>query len=288
MGNMLKFECRRLFKKPSFYVCLGLCAVFTILTIAVSRANFNDMLKYYSSSIGDEYSYYSLENMKETFAKNFSPDMLALNNTGISMMSTIMAIFMGIFVCEDRVRGTIKNIYARGYSRTDVFLAKFIVASATATLIFTAITLVAYISGWIMFATKPFAVEPLKVNGLWLLILGKFVAILGVTALYFMLSELIGTTGFSIAANIFLPSVASMILYIGLELIYFVASKGDNFNYEAVLKIAEYWIYSLASSGFAEEMKVEDYVGHLCASGGYVILFGFLSWLIARKKQVKN
>ena len=292
MGNMLKFECRRLFKKPSFYVCLGLCAVFTILTIVVSRANFNDMLKYYGSS-----SYYPLENMKETFAENFSPDMLALNNTGISMMSTItgismmstiMAIFMGIFVCEDRVRGTIKNIYARGYSRTDVFLAKFIVASVTATLIFTAITLVAYISGWIMFATKPFAVEPLKVNGIWLLILGKFVAILGVTALYFMLSELIGTTGFSIAANIFLPSVASMILYIGLELIYFVASKGDNFNYEAVMKIAEYWIYSLASSGFAEEMKVEDYVGHLCASGGYVILFGFLSWLIARKKQVKN
>ena len=283
MGNMLKFECRRLFKKPSFYVCLGLCAVFTILTIAVSRANFNDMLKYYGSS-----SYYPLENMKETFAKNFSPDMLALNNTGISMMSTIMAIFMGIFVCEDRVRGTIKNIYARGYSRTDVFLAKFIVASVTATLIFTAITLVAYISGWIMFATKPFEVTPLKVNGIWLLILGKFVAILGVTALYFMLSELIGTTGFSIAANIFLPSVASMILYIGLELIYFVASKGDNFNYEAVMKIAEYWIYSLASSGFAEEMKVEDYVGHLCASGGYVILFGFLSWLIARKKQVKN
>lgn len=288
MGNMLKFECRRLFKKPSFYVCLGLCAVFTILTIMVSRANFNDMLKYYSSSVGDEYSYYSLENMKETFAKNFSPHMLALNNTGISMMSTIMAIFMGIFVCEDRVRGTIKNIYARGYSRTDVFLAKFIVASVTATLIFTAITLVAYISGWIMFATKPFEVTPLKVNGIWLLILGKFVAILGVTALYFMLSELIGTTGFSIAANIFLPSVASMILYIGLELIYFVASKGDNFNYEAVMKIAEYWIYSLASSGFAEEMKVEDYVGHLCASGGYVILFGFLSWLIARKKQVKN
>ena len=288
MGNMLKFECRRLFKKPSFYVCLGLCAVFTILTIVVSRANFNDMLKYYSSSVGDEYSYYSLENMKETFAKNFSPHMLALNNTGISMMSTIMAIFMGIFVCEDRVRGTIKNIYARGYSRTDVFLAKFIVASVTATLIFTAITLVAYISGWIMFATKPFAVEPLKVNGIWLLILGKFVAILGVTALYFMLSELIGTTGFSIAANIFLPSVASMILYIGLELIYFVASKGDNFNYEAVTKIIEYWVYSLASSGFTQEMEVEDYVGHLCASGGYVILFGFLSWLIARKKQVKN
>lgn len=283
MGNMLKFECRRLFKKPSFYVCLGLCAVFTILTIVVSRANFNDMLKYYGSS-----SYYPLENMKETFAENFSPDMLALNNTGISMMSTIMAIFMGIFVCEDRVRGTIKNIYARGYSRTDVFLAKFIVASVTAALIFTAITLVAYISGWIMFATKPFEVEPLKINGIWLLILGKFVAILGVTALYFMLSELIGTTGFSIAANIFLPSITSEILYIGLEFILFIVSKDGEFNYETVMKIAEYWIYYLASSGFTEEMKVEDYVGHLCASGGYVILFGLLSWLIARKKQVKN
>ena len=278
MGNMLKFECRRLFKKPSFYVCLGLCAAFIILNIVVMRIAFNEILRYYDS----------MSNFKERFAENFSPHMLVLNNVGVSMMSTIMAIFMGIFVCEDRVKGTIKNIYARGYSRTDVFLAKFIVANITAILIFAAITLVAYISGVVMFATKPFEVTPLKVNGVWLLVLGKLVAVLGVTALYFMLSELIGTTGFSIAANIFLPSVASMILYIGLELIYFVASKGDNFNYEAVMKIAEYWIYSLASSGFAEEMKVEDYVGHLCASGGYVILFGLLSWLIARKKQVKN
>ena len=278
MGNMLKFECRRLFKKPSFYVCLGLCAAFIILNIVVMRIAFNETLRYYDS----------MSNFKERFAENFSPHMLVLENAGVSMMSTIMAIFMGIFVCEDRVRGTIKNIYARGYSRTDVFLAKFIVASVTAALIFTAITLVAYISGWIMFATKPFEVEPLKINGVWLLVLGKFVAILGVTALYFMLSELIGTTGFSIAANIFLPSVASAILYIGLELIFFIVSKNGDFDYETVAKIIEYWIYYLVSTGFTQEMKVEDYVGHLCASGGYVILFGLLSWLIARKKQVKN
>lgn len=277
MGNMLKFECRRLFKKPSFYVCLGLCAAFIILNIVVMRIAFNETLRYYDS----------MSNFKERFAEDFSPHMLVLNNVGVSMMSTIMAIFMGIFVCEDRVKGTIKNIYARGYSRTDVFLAKFIVANITAILIFAAITLVAYISGLVMFATKPFEVTPLKVNGVWLLVLGKLVAVLGVTALYFMLSELIGTTGFSIAANIFLPSIASAVLSIGLELIFFFATNGD-FDYETVTKIIEYWIYYLVSTGFTQEMKVEDYVGHLCASGGYVILFGFLSWLIARKKQVKN
>ena len=277
MGNMLKFECRRLFKKPSFYVCLGLCAAFIILNIVVMRIAFNETLRYYDS----------MSNFKERFAEDFSPHMLVLNNVGVSMMSTIMAIFMGIFVCEDRVKGTIKNIYARGYSRTDVFLAKFIVANITAILIFAAITLVAYISGLVMFATKPFEVTPLKVNGVWLLVLGKLVAVLGVTALYFMLSELIGTTGFSIAANIFLPSIASAVLSIGLELIFFFATNGD-FDYATVAKIIEYWIYSLISTGFTQEMKVEDYVGHLCASGGYFILFGLLSWLIARKKQVKN
>ena len=277
MGNMLKFECRRLFKKPSFYVCLGLCAAFIILNIVVMRIAFNETLRYYDS----------MSNFKERFAEDFSPHMLVWNNVGVSMMSTIMAIFMGIFVCEDRVKGTIKNIYARGYSRTDVFLAKFIVANITAILIFAAITLVAYISGLVMFATKPFEVTPLKVNGVWLLVLGKLVAVLGVTALYFMLSELIGTTGFSIAANIFLPSIASAVLSIGLELIFFFATNGD-FDYATVAKIIEYWIYYLVSTGFTQEMKVEDYVGHLCASGGYVILFGLLSWLIARKKQVKN
>ena len=258
MGNMLKFE-------------------FIILNIVVMRIAFNETLRYYDS----------MSNFKERFAEDFSPHMLVLNNVGVSMMSTIMAIFMGIFVCEDRVKGTIKNIYARGYSRTDVFLAKFIVANITAILIFAAITLVAYISGVVMFATKPFEVTPLKVNGVWLLVLGKLVAVLGVTALYFMLSELIGTTGFSIAANIFLPSIASAVLSIGLELIFFFATNGD-FDYATVAKIIEYWIYYLVSTGFTQEMKVEDYVGHLCASGGYVILFGLLSWLIARKKQVKN
>ena len=287
MGNMLKFELRRLLKKPVFYVMLGLCVGVAIFMVFSMRISMDYMIQHMGES--EYYAYGIDENyVKENFVENLSPQKLVLSEFWY-ILPTVLAVFVGIFVCEDRVRGTIKNIYARGYSRTSVFLAKFIVSSATSVLLYWLVIAAIYLSGMIVFATAPFEVHPQTVKGFWLLILGRTLVLLAANAGYFMLSELIGSTGFSIAANIFAPSILNRILYLGLSFVFYVAIKNPDFDrYDVINGIIEYWIYMLVMNGFDIDMKVDAYVWHMIASGAYLLLFIFLGWLIARKKEVKN
>ena len=287
MGNMLKFELRRLLKKPVFYVMLGLCVGVAIFMVFSMRISMDYMIQHMGES--EYYAYGIDENyVKENFVENLSPQKLVLSEFWY-ILPTVLAVFVGIFVCEDRVRGTIKNIYARGYSRTSVFLAKFIVSSATSVLLYWLVIAAIYLSGMIVFATAPFEVHPQTVKGFWLLILGRTLVLLAANAGYFMISELIGSTGFSIAANMFAPSILNGILYLGLSFIFYVFIKDPDFNrYDVIESIIEYWIYTLVMGGFRIDMKVDAYIWHVVASGAYLLIFGFLGWLIARKKEVKN
>ena len=287
MGNMLKFELRRLLKKPVFYVMLGLCVGVAIFMVFSMRISMDYMIQHMGES--EYYAYGIDENyVKENFVENLSPQKLVLSEFWY-ILPTVLAVFVGIFVCEDRVRGTIKNIYARGYSRTSVFLAKFIVSSATSVLLYWLVIAAIYLSGMIVFATAPFEVHPQTVKGFWLLILGRTLVLLAANAGYFMISELIGSTGFSIAANMFAPSILNGILYLGLSFIFYVFIKDPDFNrYDVIESIIEYWIYTLVMGGFRIDMKVDAYIWHIVASGAYLLIFGFLGWLIARKKEVKN
>ncbi len=287
MGNMLKFELRRLLKKPVFYVMLGLCVGVAIFMVFSMRISMDYMIQHMGES--EYYAYGIDENyVKENFVENLSPQKLVLSEFWY-ILPTVLAVFVGIFVCEDRVRGTIKNIYARGYSRTSVFLAKFIVSSATSVLLYWLVIAAIYLSGVIVFATAPFEVHPQTVKGFWLLILGRTLVLLAANAGYFMISELIGSTGFSIAANMFAPSILNGILYLGLSFIFYVFIKDPDFNrYDVIESIIEYWIYTLVMGGFRIDMKVDAYIWHMVASSAYLLIFGFLGWLIARKKEVKN
>ncbi len=290
MGNMLKFELRRLLKKPVFYIMLGLCVGVAIFYVFSTRENMNYMIENMSDIVSD-YDYgYEKSWVKERFVEYLSPQRLVLSNFWL-MLPSVLAIFTAIFVCEDRARGTIKNIYARGYSRTNVFFSKFIVSSAVSAVLYLLVVGALYISGTIAFLTAPFDVSPQTVKGFWLLVLGRLILMLAINAGYFMLSELIGgNTGFSIASNMFAPSIMNGILYLGLSFFFYVILKDlhtDN-KYAIIQNIIEYWIYSLTMEGFNIEMKPDAYVWHIIASAIYLIVFTGLGWLIAVKKEVKN
>jgi len=289
MGNMLKFELRRLLKKPIFYVMIGLCVGVAVFFVFSERGSMNHMIEMMNEPVSEYSDYVIDENfVKEDFVENLSPQRLALSQFWL-ILPTVLAVFVGIFVCEDQVRGTIKNIYARGYSRTSVFFAKFIVSSATAVLLYWLVIAGLYLSGMVVFATAPFEVQPQTISGFWLLILGRTLVLLAANAGYFMLSEMIGSTGFSIATNMFAPSILNGILYLGLSFVFYVAIKNPDFDrYDVINGIIEYWIYMLVMNGFDIDMKVDAYVWHMIASGAYLLLFIFLGWLIARKKEVKN
>lgn len=280
MGNMLKFELRKLLRKPSLYIMSAIVVGISVFSVFSMRGLMN------LSSYMDGYVYD--DSFKETFVSLLSPQKLVLNELWL-FLSMVLAIFSGIFVCEDRVRGTIKNIYARGYSRTNVFLAKFIISSAIAALLYLLVIVSLYVSGTIALATAPFEVVPQKVSGFWLLLLGRLLVLLAANAGYFMISEFIGSTGISIAFNFFAPQIANGILYFFMQFLFYIVLRNVDFDKSGIIMgVSEYWIYLLFMGGFYIDMEVDTYVWHMIASGIYLIVFTLLGWLIARKKEVKN
>ena len=120
MKNLIKFEFRKLFKSCTFYICGSLAAFFVtinILSTYISEVSIGEM---------------------PTGSICLSFIQTAINNSNFTLLS---AIFVSIFVCADQAGKTIKTIYAKGYSRTEVYFSKYIV-SLIATII---CVLVAYI-----------------------------------------------------------------------------------------------------------------------------------------------
>ena len=283
MGRMLKFELRKLLRKKSFYLMFILCVGVAVYNVFYQRNMIYDIVQ--------EINEFNKESIRESLAEMFSPQRLALSGFWL-MVPIVLAVFAGIFVCEDRASGTIKNIYSRGYSRTTVFFSKFIVSSAVSVLLYVVLIAGLYLSGMVILSTAPVDVSPQTIKGFWLLILGRLLIVLTANAAYFMLSELIGgSTGGAIAVNIFAPIVMTGVLSIGLNII-FLSGTEDYEVYEKmsniISSIMEYWIYSLTMEGFNIGMEPDAYVWHLVAAAIYFIVFMGLSWLISVKKEIKN
>lgn len=276
MANMFRFELRRLLRKPRFYICLGLCVVYVILVLLSANASYHTFIGFSDKDY-----------IRENFTNELSPEIFSLSVAGRALLPTFLAVFTGIFVTEDRVQGTIKNIYARGYSRTVVFFARYLTSTITAVIFFLANFLVSFCGSTVLCATSPLGIEPIHVNGFFLLVLGQFVSILAINTFYFMLSELVNHTGSAMSLNLFAPALVKGVLFILVE-IFWLFSRSDYRYYSSFYKAVSYWLFDVVYSGFVPEMEVSEYIVNLAVSIGYILLFGVLSWLIINKKQVKG
>lgn len=286
MFNLFRFEYRRLFRRISLYVCIG------ILLMMVMYGLF--MLT--MTMIDD-----SLDSL-------FSMDAYQMVSYAMSMsnITIICAVFTSIFVCEDRSKGTIKTIRSLGYPKYQLFLAKF-AASATASAIMVLMSLLISIfcaavvgADFSPAAREPDMFESFTImNGnmnVFVYAIYEFTVIMACHALYFMVSELTGKTGISIVINIFGPGLVYIILAVlfgivysfcvGLELDPLLEFLG---NVAAVFTM--YWLPSSITSLFNSLFGMMDNTGAVIGvfvNIGYVLLFGGLGLLITYKKQVKN
>ena len=112
MRNLLKFEFYNLFHKKSLYVCAAVMAGLLILVKVTSWAIVQDGGISYAVCVPEAMVY-------------------GLTDADVAMFA---GIFISIYVCMDFQYGTCKNIYARGFSRGNVYVAKF-VAVCVSTLI---------------------------------------------------------------------------------------------------------------------------------------------------------
>ena len=118
MGKLLHFEFHKLIRQKSFYICLA---------VAVAMLFISTYTTYLMQKDAVDVSQMGIDGMS-----------VMIGAVSGGTLSMVIGVFVPLFVCEDYVSGTIRNIVTRGYTRLGIFLAKLIAvlfASAIMTIV---------------------------------------------------------------------------------------------------------------------------------------------------------
>lgn len=275
MYNLLHFQFRRLYKRALPYVLVVFILFMTFSTLGHMYEDKTTMYLPFDSSIGLGYPY------KSGNVLTVGSSIIMCFSSEDSLLLLVIGIFIAIFVSEDRTKGTIKNIYSKGYSRTKIFFSKYLTAISLPAAFYFLILLVSYIyllirgTGTYDYSNSgnPFSI-----------LLFIFLRFLAISTFYYMLSELSSSTGGAIALNIFIPYLILIIVTVFTATLF--SSEIPNNAFQHI--IIDFTIIS--TSLFSEFMIGTDYniTELILTCLIFILLFGGLSLLITVKKQVKN
>lgn len=178
MKNMLKFEFYKLFRTKAFYICSGIILGLILLF----------------SYIMNEFSLINALDFTEEFIENIPVEL-------------IFAVFIGLFICDDNSNGTIKNIYAKGYSREVVYFAKYIVLFITSFVLISFYILFSFAWGNLLWGTENYDITQKDIY----IIISQVIFIMERYTFCFAVSTIISRKGAAIAINIILPQLAEVL-----------------------------------------------------------------------------
>ena len=197
---------------------------------------------------------------------NLSPELSSqAGASGITSMTgavssssfvLITGIFVALAACEDYEQQTIKNIYARGYTRTQTYYAKLIAAAAGVTAMFLAVLAFSFTLGTLLFGAGIRDVRFLAVIGT------QYIAAMADTALAFAIAAFLRRNGSSIAAIIVAPMIVNMVL-----------SLADSFLRLEDLSLMSLWVSSFMSDLSSVSVSGERLLVCLAGSLLYIPVF---------------
>ena len=144
MGALIKLELHNLFRQKSFYVCVGINALLAVI--------FYLIWAYTPIQVGDIFeAIMSGEELPEKTSSGFAASLSTL-----SMLANYFPLILGIamvsFIVPDYTQNTMKNVYSRGFSRTQVFFAKYVASLVIMGVMLAMIFLFSFIAGTIQFS----------------------------------------------------------------------------------------------------------------------------------------
>lgn len=250
MKNLLKFEFRKLFGQRSFYVCGALLVIFVFMSAALAKL---------MAENADDASY----------RLPAAADMLRSALQGANL-TLVAGIFTALFVCADYSEGTLKNIYARGYTRTAVYFSKLTAALASSTIFCAAAWCGGLLSGRLLFG----AGEGFDA-GLFSALAAQLFTVLAYTGLFFALAMSIRRTGGCIAACIVTPMLFSL-LFTTLNTVI----DSPSFN------LSDYWLDGLFNNLAQGQAAGVTIITAIAVSLGYAALFTAIGAIFNRRQTV--
>lgn len=251
MNNLLKLEFRKQFRQKKLYVCIAV-AIALLLIMALTNNVFSEM----SEELGAEVVIQGADFVLGSF-------------DDVSFI-LIVGVFTVLTVCEDYELRTVKNIYARGYSRKSVHFSKVVTVITGAVIMYLAFVAAAMAMCGIFFNFNGFS-DPL----FYTVLLAKLVVIIANAMLSVLIAFLFCKNGISIAATIFAPMIIELLL--GLAEIVFKFEK---------ISLSDYWVstagYSLTSCNVETEVIVRSVV----VSVVYIVALFFVGRMASERTEV--
>ena len=258
MKALLRFEFRKLFQNKAFYICLGI-SLFLLIINAITAKAMAEIMKETMEDLGQPYesAYSGLSLLKSVFS----------NNTSI-----IEGVLITIIVCEDFVGDIVKNIYSKGYNRTQVYFSKLISSLTAFTAIIVVGMIVSFITGLALFGKvgSPDKSYIPSIICIFLLSWAYF-------SIYFGLAMLFKKIAPSIILCIIGPTAVSLLL-----------AMADAFiNKEGEIVLSDYWISSQMSYQSLSVVENKTIFTSIVLSISLIALFITLSFFLNEKRDVK-
>ncbi|MDO5521778.1 MAG: ABC transporter permease [bacterium] len=245
MVKLIRFELRKLMQQKSFYICMAMSLLFLSINFTVSQK---------LSTFMNVQSLTGLDAIQSTI--------------GSLSYTLILSICIALFITDDYAGGTIKNIFSKGYSRTQVFFAKYIV-SLFGTLLFTLVcTLFSFAIGSFLGGVGNIGPRFLLTMICQILLLTAY------HTMYFGFSIVLGKSGSAIAGCIIMPTVFTLLYSLFDSWISF-----SNFTFKSI------WLDNLL--GNLSKAPVNSTLLRQSAlfSLIYIILFGTIALILSQKKE---
>lgn len=258
MKNLLHFELFKLKKQKSLYICSGIILGLIILMGAI---------------------YYAISKLAggELTGMPASAVSFTLSATGSSNFNLIVSIFIVLYFCGDFSQKTIKNIYSRGFSRTKVYFAKYIVCMAYIFAMYVICELFALAVG-----SAFFGFTPQGGNVGWLL-LGQLLVCLAYASVVFAICAMIKKMGVAFAIVLVVPAVLSVILTIA-DVVIMV--KSAEVAVAEKVTFSDFWLDGMLSTLSSTASSVKKIVLCSVLPVVYGAIFITMSFFINRKTEV--
>ena len=206
MIKLLQFEAYKLVRQKSLYICFGISAVLLFLS--------NLLMKYVILTEGVSDSV--------VLSEYFKSRMISVLD--VSDFTMIFGIFVSLLVCSDFAMETVKNIYSRGFSKSQVFAVKLAIVVVVLTIEFIVLHLVGAIVGAVLF--KFAALD----GNHYLVIFSNYLVSLCWATFAFGLGYSFRRVGPTIAGFIIVPVIVTLLISLADQLL----------NWES-FKFSDYW-----------------------------------------------
>lgn len=262
MGKLFLFELRKLARQKSVYICVAI-ALGLIVLGAVTFAFVDKLMESHGGdalpgAASAEYMFYV-----GSFTKN------ALSYCEFFLL---LGVIVTLFCCNDYSNGTIKNIYAKGYSHAKVYFTKYLF-SLILSLVFAALCIIVSYAIGAGFAKQD------NCDKLAAVMICQLVMVIGYHGIFFSVSMMLGKTGGSLAINILAPMFFGMILML-LTMLVQSTTGNTKIDFEYI------WFDSTLTELNAIPVEGKAFARAVVMSIIYAGGFVTLGYFVNRKKEV--